>query len=49
VWSNCIRFLAQLVITADQMDEALDVLEDCVWEVARSPATAAAGTLTDPT
>lgn len=31
---NCIRFLAPLVITDEQLEEALDVLEGCVKEVA---------------
>lgn len=48
-WSNCIRFLAPLVITDEQLDEALDVLEDCIREVAGSHATAAVGALSDPT
>lgn len=34
VWDNCIRFLAPLVITDEQLREALEVLEGCVVEVA---------------
>lgn len=39
VHSNCLRFLAPLVITDEQLDEALDVLESCVLEVAGSRAS----------
>jgi 4-aminobutyrate aminotransferase / (S)-3-amino-2-methylpropionate transaminase / 5-aminovalerate transaminase len=49
VWGNCVRFLAPFVITDEQLDEALDVLEVCVREVAGSRATSAAGALADPT
>jgi 4-aminobutyrate aminotransferase/(S)-3-amino-2-methylpropionate transaminase len=49
VWGNCVRFLAPLVITDEQLDEALDVLEVCVREVAGSRAASAAGALADPT
>jgi 4-aminobutyrate aminotransferase / (S)-3-amino-2-methylpropionate transaminase / 5-aminovalerate transaminase len=33
VYGNCIRFLAPLVITDEQLDEALDVLEGCVLKM----------------
>jgi 4-aminobutyrate aminotransferase/(S)-3-amino-2-methylpropionate transaminase len=53
VRSNCIRFLPPLVITDEQLDEALDVLESCVLEVARSGLRAPRGVdvsaLADPT
>jgi 4-aminobutyrate aminotransferase/(S)-3-amino-2-methylpropionate transaminase len=49
VRGNCVRFLAPLVMTDEQLDEALDVLEVCVREVAGSRATSAAGALADPT
>ena len=53
VHGNCIRFLAPLVITDEQLDEALDVLESCVLEVARSGLRAPRGVdvsaLADPT
>ena len=48
VHGNCIRFLAPLVID----DEALDVLEECVLEVAggrRAPRTGDATALANPT
>jgi 4-aminobutyrate aminotransferase/(S)-3-amino-2-methylpropionate transaminase len=49
VRGNCVRFLAPLVMTDEQLDEALDVLEVCVREVAGSRAASAAGALADPT
>jgi 4-aminobutyrate aminotransferase / (S)-3-amino-2-methylpropionate transaminase / 5-aminovalerate transaminase len=49
VRGNCGRFLAPLVITDEQLDEALDVLEVCVREVVGSRAASAAGALADPT
>jgi 4-aminobutyrate aminotransferase/(S)-3-amino-2-methylpropionate transaminase len=53
VYGNCIRFLAPLVITDEQLDEALGVLESCVLEVARSGLVAPYGVdaraLADPT
>jgi 4-aminobutyrate aminotransferase/(S)-3-amino-2-methylpropionate transaminase len=53
VYGNCIRFLAPLVITDEQLDEALDILEGCVLEVARSglgaPHGVDARALADPT
>ena len=33
VYGNCIRFLSPLVITDEQLDEALDVLEGCVLKM----------------
>ena len=33
LYSNCVRFLPPLVITDDQLDEALDVVEDAVREI----------------
>lgn len=49
VEANCLRFLAPLVITDEQLEEALDVLEGCVEEVAATRETAPAGALADPT
>jgi acetylornithine/succinyldiaminopimelate/putrescine aminotransferase len=53
VHGNCIRFLAPLVITDEQLDEALDVLESCIVEVAGSglgaPHGVDAKALADPT
>ena len=49
VEANCIRFLAPLVITDEQLEEALDVLEGCVREVAATRETSPAGALADPT
>lgn len=49
VEANCLRFLAPLVITDEQLDEALDVLEGCVEEVAATRETSPAGALADPT
>jgi 4-aminobutyrate aminotransferase/(S)-3-amino-2-methylpropionate transaminase len=49
VEANCIRFLAPLVITDEQLEEALDVLEECVEEVATTRETSPAGALADPT
>ena len=52
VYGNCIRFLAPLVITDEQLDEALDVLEGCVREVADgrgAPRTGDATALANPT
>jgi 4-aminobutyrate aminotransferase/(S)-3-amino-2-methylpropionate transaminase len=49
VEANCLRFLAPLVITDEQLEEALDVLEACVEEVAATRETAPAGALADPT
>jgi 4-aminobutyrate aminotransferase / (S)-3-amino-2-methylpropionate transaminase / 5-aminovalerate transaminase len=48
VEANCIRFLAPLVITDEQLEEALDVLEGCVEEVAATRETSPAGALADP-
>ncbi len=36
LYSNCVRFLPPLVITDDQLDEAMDVVADAVAEVAAS-------------
>ena len=47
--ANCLRFLAPLIITDEQLEEALDVLEACVEEVAATRETAPAGALADPT
>lgn len=41
VKGHCLRFLNPLVITDDQLDEALDVLEGCIEEVARSSSRSA--------
>lgn len=52
VWGNCIRFLSPLVITDEELDEALDVLEGCVLEVAGgrgAPRAGDAAALTNPT
>ena len=52
VYGNCIRFLAPLVVSDDQLDEALDVLEGCVLEVAggrSTPRTGDAAALANPT
>jgi 4-aminobutyrate aminotransferase / (S)-3-amino-2-methylpropionate transaminase / 5-aminovalerate transaminase len=49
VEANCIRFLAPLVITDEQLEEALAVLEGCVEEVATTRETSPAGALADPT
>ena len=49
VEANCIRFLSPFVITDEQLDEALDVLEGCVREVAATRETSPAGALADPT
>jgi 4-aminobutyrate aminotransferase/(S)-3-amino-2-methylpropionate transaminase len=49
VEANCIRFLAPLVITDEQLEEALDVLEGCVEEVAATRETSPTGALADPT
>jgi 4-aminobutyrate aminotransferase / (S)-3-amino-2-methylpropionate transaminase / 5-aminovalerate transaminase len=49
VEANCLRFLAPLVLTDEQLEEALDVLEACVEEVAATRETAPAGALADPT
>jgi len=49
VEANCLRFLAPLVITDEQLEEALDVLEACVEEAAATRETAPAGALADPT
>jgi 4-aminobutyrate aminotransferase / (S)-3-amino-2-methylpropionate transaminase / 5-aminovalerate transaminase len=49
VEANCLRFLAPLVITDEQLEEALGVLEACVEEVAATRETAPAGALADPT
>ncbi len=46
---NCIRFLAPLVITDEQLDEALDVLENCIQEVAVTRETTPPGALANPT
>ncbi len=46
---NCIRFLAPLVITDEQLDEALDVLEGCIQEVAVTRETMPPGALANPT
>jgi 4-aminobutyrate aminotransferase/(S)-3-amino-2-methylpropionate transaminase len=45
---NCIRFLAPLVITDEQLEEALDVLEGCVKEVATTRETSPPGALANP-
>jgi 4-aminobutyrate aminotransferase/(S)-3-amino-2-methylpropionate transaminase len=49
VWGNCVRFLAPLVITDEQLDEALDVLEGCVREVAATHEGSPMGALANPT
>ncbi len=52
VYGNCIRFLAPLVVTDDQLDEALEVLEGCVYEVGggrSTPRTGDATALANPT
>ena len=49
VSGNCIRFLAPLVITDEQLDEALDVLEGCAEEVAAVGEASSAETLVTPT
>ena len=49
VSGNCIRFLAPLVITDEQLDEALDVLEGCAEEVAAVGEASSAETLVNPT
>jgi len=46
---NCLRFLAPLVITDEQLEEALDVLEGCVREVAATRETTPPGALANPT
>jgi 4-aminobutyrate aminotransferase/(S)-3-amino-2-methylpropionate transaminase len=46
---NCIRFLAPLTITDEQLDEALDVLENCIQEVAVTRETTPPGALANPT
>ena len=43
VAGNCLRFLAPLVITDEQLEEALDVLERCVEEVAATRETSPRG------
>ncbi|WP_047864249.1 4-aminobutyrate--2-oxoglutarate transaminase [Rubrobacter aplysinae] len=43
VKGNCLRFLSPLVITDSQLDEALDVLEGCIEEVARGSHPAHTG------
>jgi len=48
VWGNCVRFLTPLVITDEQLDEALDVLEGCAREVDSTRRTSAVGALADP-
>jgi 4-aminobutyrate aminotransferase / (S)-3-amino-2-methylpropionate transaminase / 5-aminovalerate transaminase len=48
VEGNCIRFLAPLVITDEQLEEALDVLEGCVREVAATRETSPPGALANP-
>jgi 4-aminobutyrate aminotransferase/(S)-3-amino-2-methylpropionate transaminase len=48
VEGNCLRFLAPLVITDEQLEEALDVLEGCVKEVAATRETSPPGTLANP-
>lgn len=53
IHGNCLRFLTPLVITDEQLDEALDVLENCVLEVAeerrKAPQSADAEQLANPT
>lgn len=49
VWGNCVRFLAPLVITDEQIDEALDVLEGCVREVAATCEASPVDALANPT
>jgi 4-aminobutyrate aminotransferase/(S)-3-amino-2-methylpropionate transaminase len=52
VYGNCIRFLSPLVITDEQLDETLDVLEGCVLEVAgggSAPRDVDAEALVNPT
>jgi 4-aminobutyrate aminotransferase/(S)-3-amino-2-methylpropionate transaminase len=49
VEANCLRFLAPLVITDEQLEEALGVLESCVEEVAATRETTPAGALANPT
>jgi len=52
VYGNCIRFLSPLVITDEQLDETLDVLEGCVLEVAGggfAPRDVDAEALVNPT
>ena len=52
VYGNCIRFLSPLVITDEQLDESLDVLEGCVLEVAgggSAPHDVDAEALVNPT
>ncbi len=48
VASNCLRFLSPLVITDQQLKEALDVLERCVEEVAATRETSPSGALANP-
>ena len=43
VAGNRLRFLAPLVITDEQLEEALDVLERCVEEVAATRETSPLG------
>jgi len=49
VMGNCVRFLAPLVITDEQLKEALEVLEGCVEEVAATRETTPPGALANPT
>jgi 4-aminobutyrate aminotransferase/(S)-3-amino-2-methylpropionate transaminase len=49
VAGNCLRFLAPLVITDEQLEEALDVLERCTEEVAATRETSTPGALANPT
>jgi 4-aminobutyrate aminotransferase/(S)-3-amino-2-methylpropionate transaminase len=46
---NCVRFLAPLIITDEQLEEALEVLEGCVEEVAATSETTPPGALANPT
>jgi 4-aminobutyrate aminotransferase/(S)-3-amino-2-methylpropionate transaminase len=47
--ANCIRFLSPLVITDEQLEEALDLLEGCIREVAATRETTSPGALANPT
>src|SRR5215218_4937530 len=49
VAGNCLRFLAPLVITDEQLEEALDVLERCTEEVAATRETSTPGALATTT
>ena len=48
VAGNCLRFLSPLIITDEQLEEALDVLERCIEEAAATRETSPPGALANP-